>query len=688
MHLPASWPDWLFSAKTFAASMLALYIALAAGLSRPYWAMAAVYVVANPLSGATTSKALYRALGTMLGAAGSVFLLPVFSNSPELFCLAMAIWTGCFLFISMLDRTPRSYVFMLAGYSLPLIALPAVTDPSTIFDVAIARTEEITLGIICASLVHALVLPVRVGPVLGRQAAGWLRDAGTWAGAILKGEEGTGPTLERQRLAADIRTMDMLISQLGYDTSVAGTTRLARELRGRMALLLPLLSSLGDRLDAVRATGEEPEGLDALRKDVLAWIEDDFDDGDTTAVRLRAAIAALEPKADDGVRWNDLLLSSALERLGEIVDVWQDCRALRARIALGEKVGPWKPVFHNRRVVGPARHYDFGLLAFSCASVVLAILASCVVWLGTGWEEGAGCVIMTAVGASFFAALDNPAEQIRAFTIFMIVSVVVSGIYLFAVLPFVHDYLGLVLVFAVPFLLAGRLVARPQFTMLAMLLAVNTASFVGLQASYSADFASFVNGNMASVGGGVFALVWTLVTRPFGAAFAARRLVRAGWADLAETARGASNDDSQHFAGRVFDRLAQLVPRLAQAVDNDVAAADLLLELRIGMNVLDLQRARATLPADQRALIQPVLDAIAATFRERLKAGVVGEPDRRLLAAIDNALETFSDSQDRVAMRPVLQALVGLRRAFFQGEPGPALVVPAIPSSPLALAAE
>ncbi len=55
MTLP-SWRDWLFSGKAFLASMLALYIALAFDLPRPYWAMAAVYVVANPLAGATSSK--------------------------------------------------------------------------------------------------------------------------------------------------------------------------------------------------------------------------------------------------------------------------------------------------------------------------------------------------------------------------------------------------------------------------------------------------------------------------------------------------------------------------------------------------------------------------------------------------------------------------------------------------------
>ncbi len=60
--------EWLFSVKTFIAAMVALYLGLWFELPRPYWAMATVYIVSNPFVGATRSKALYRALGTMIGA--------------------------------------------------------------------------------------------------------------------------------------------------------------------------------------------------------------------------------------------------------------------------------------------------------------------------------------------------------------------------------------------------------------------------------------------------------------------------------------------------------------------------------------------------------------------------------------------------------------------------------------------
>lgn len=676
--------DWVFSLKAFVASMLALYVALAAGLERPYWAMAAVYVVANPLAGATTSKALYRALGTFIGAAGSILLLPMFSSAPELFLVVVGLWTGVLLFVSLLDRTPRSYVFMLAGYTLPLIALPTVTAPETIFDVAVSRAEEITLGIVCAALVNSLFFPARIGPVLGRQIAGWMRDAGAWASAVLTEDTGAGATRERQRLASDIRAMDMLISQLSYDTANQATVRAAHELRGRMALLLPLLSSLDDRLAALRASGEPVPGIEALRLRLLDWMCSEQDQASEEADTLLAQIAALEPDVEEGAQWPALVLSSALERMKELVNLWEDCRQLRRQIALGDRGGRWRPSFRMRRTVGKVGHYDFALLAFQVGLVVMATIASGLVWLLTGWNEGAGCVIMTAVCCSFFAALDNPINQIRSFILWMTISVGASAVYLFALLPLAHDFAGLVAMFALPFLLVGTLVSRPQFNMIAMLLAVNTASFVGLQANYSADFGAFINSSIASVLGGIFALVWTLATRPFGAALVAQRLVKAGWADLAATSRSGRNADEKAFAGRVFDRLGQLVPRLAQGVSEDVAAADLLVELRVGINVLDLQRLRHKLTSLQHRRLQQLLDAIARFYGTRAATGRAVDPPASLLGAIDETLCDFIQGVEPGLRRNVVQALVGLRLALFAGAPAP--VVPARPMAPPDLA--
>jgi uncharacterized membrane protein YccC len=133
--------DLIFALKTFAASMLALVIALAMDLPRPYWAMATVYITSQPLAGATSSKALFRVIGTLVGATMTVALVPNLINAPELLCLAIALWVGFCLYLSLLDGTPRSYLFMLAGYTVALIGFPSVSAPDAIFDTAVARLD-------------------------------------------------------------------------------------------------------------------------------------------------------------------------------------------------------------------------------------------------------------------------------------------------------------------------------------------------------------------------------------------------------------------------------------------------------------------------------------------------------------------------------------------------------------------
>lgn len=175
MKLPTA-QEWTLSVKTFSAAMLALGIGLAAGLDRPYWAMATVYVASQPLSGTTRSKAVFRLSGTLLGAAAAVVLVPNFAGSPEILSLALAAWTAACLALSLLDRTPRSYVFMLASYTAAIIGFPSVGAPDAIWDTAVARSEEIGLGIVCASLVASLVFPRHVGPVVAQRTEAWLRD--------------------------------------------------------------------------------------------------------------------------------------------------------------------------------------------------------------------------------------------------------------------------------------------------------------------------------------------------------------------------------------------------------------------------------------------------------------------------------------------------------------------------------
>jgi len=685
--------DWLFSVKTFAAAMLALYLGLVFELPRPYWAMATVYIVSNPFVGATRSKALYRALGTALGASAAVLCVPPFVESPYLFSVVVALWTGTLLYLAISDRTARSYVFLLAGYTMPLIALPAVFSPANVFDLAITRTEEILLGIVCASVVGSVILPNRLAPTIIERTDGWFRDAVVYAAETLSGRiAGASISACRQRLAATVNALELLLSQLAYDDTPPDVLTLAHALRGRMQLLLPIMSSLADPLvallDGQRA---RPAGLEALLADVVKWISTPLRPASEgvrpypEADALRERIAALQPPPAALATWQGALLSNALWRLEQVVDVWQDCRALRHLLTAEE--GTWQPRFHHWRVGGTERYFDRGIMLFSTASAVGAIVLACALWISSGWNDGAGAVTLAAIACCFFAALDDPAPQVFKFFTATAASVALAGLYLFVVLPNVHDFPMLVILFAGPFILVGTLIPRPQFNLATMLVAVNTATFISIQDAYDADFFIFLNSNLAGLAGLLYAYLWTRVTRPFGAELAAARLMRSSWADVVLSASKKPIEDQRNLAARMLDRLMQLIPRLAATDDNFHPSIESFRDLRIAFNAVDLRRLRPKLGGEAPAAIDGVLDGIRSHFETCVARRTRQPVPESLMSTIDVALARITAQRvDSAAnstpastrqLRDALHALVGLRLSLF-----PATIASLTPPGP------
>src|SRR6185295_6679459 len=263
----------VFSLRTFAAAMLAFAIALLLDMPRPYWAMASVYITSNQLTGATRSKAVYRILGTLIGAAGTIILVPNLVNAPELLSLGIALWVGICLYLSLIDGTPRSYVFMLAGYTVALLGFPVLSMPQATFDIVVSRVQEIILGIICASVFAMLVLPRSVASVITAQADAWLAGARRLGVDVLVGRGSDQERdKERIRLAAAASEIDQLGRHLGYE--VAASTNVAQglqRLRQHMLSLLPLLGSIEDRKLAIKSDGEASAHVAAVCARIARW---------------------------------------------------------------------------------------------------------------------------------------------------------------------------------------------------------------------------------------------------------------------------------------------------------------------------------------------------------------------------------------------------------------------------------
>ncbi|MFK3847755.1 FUSC family protein [Stenotrophomonas sp. NPDC078853] len=652
---------WMFSIKTYLASITALYIGLAGNLSRPYWAMATVYIVSQPLLGPTRAKGVYRILGTLLAGAATLLMLPHLVETPLLLSAAMSLWLAGCLFLALLNRGPRGYAFLLAGYTTAFIGFPAVTSPELIFDTVVARSEEIILGTVVAVLFAALVFPASVRPMLTGRIGNWMGDAAQWCRQILEGGRAHAP---RNQLAADLVQFEALIEFLRRDDPRhAGAAVSMQQLRERMLLLLPVLSSIADRLGALRRHGDGlPEGLETLVEDIRHWLEAATDS--PTHDQLRTRISALKPQVDGDLQ--HLQLASLLLRLEELVDLWADCRALHQAIEQGRAPQHASHYRLSTRSVAESRHVDYGMAMFSALSAGIALMSYCVLWIGLGWEGGGNGAMMAAVAAAFFAAQDDPAPSMMSFLLWAVVASVVAGIYLFGIFPAVHDFGLLVLLLAVVFLPLGVLLHHPKTMLFALPLTVNLVALLSVQNTYSANIQSFVNAAVAMFIGIGFAVVMTRLFRSVGAEWTARRLVRQGWTTLAEAAEGRGQQDRERFAARMLDLLGLLAPRLAATPEgSDIASVDMLTEARVGLNILQLRRARLDLPERSREAVERILAEIAAHYRRQVAARRPLHGDDALRERLDASLSRVGGVAASKARDEALMGLVGLRFALF-----------------------
>ncbi|HEY0218634.1 MAG TPA: FUSC family protein [Afipia sp.] len=657
--------DPIFALKTFAAAMLALVIALWIDLPRPYWAMATVYITSQPLAGATSSKALYRVLGTIIGAVACVIVIPNFVNAPELFCLVVALWIGLCLYLSLLDGTPRSYMFMLAGYSIAIIGFPAVSTPGTVFDDAVARVEEISLGIICAGLISTTVFPRSVAPAVLTRVETWLATARSVAVDVLTGQGAEeARRVQRLRLATEAVEIETLGVHLAHDRLTdINTVRGLRVLHQHMLMLLPILASINDRIAAFgeRLHVDHP-GLARLIADTTSWVANDACDKQV-ARDLIAAIEAQRPSLRVDSPWERIMVVSMMARLRELIELLQDCRTLQRVIATSRNPARVRLTFNRDAGAAPARHRDHALALWSASGAFVTVLLSCAFWIGAGWTDGASAPMMAAVACSFFAAQDDPAKGIRGFGIWSAVAIVIVAIYLFALLPQTTNVELLIAMLAPTFLFIGLLISRPSTSFTGMALGANTATLLALQDTYGADFTSYINSSIAFLVGMIFAVTVTLVARSVGSEWIAQRLVRTGWRDLAVAAERRGNNDRARFIGVALNRLGMLVQRLAVVSESDLRDIDSLSQLRVGLNIIDLRRARHHLMPATLRVIDDTLDAMAGVFRKHRG----GPMPTELLERIDSALDRTASDRDPVVRDEALIGLAGIRSGLFPG---------------------
>jgi uncharacterized membrane protein YccC len=624
----------LFSAKCFAAAMLAYYISLRIGLPKPFWAIITVYIVSQTSAGASFSRGVYRFAGTCVGAVATVAIVPNFANDPVLCSVILAGWIGLCLFFSQLDRTPRAYAFVLAGYTASLIGFPSVLDPGALFDTASLRVQEISIGILCTILVHRYVLPRPMTGQFTDKLSAMLQDARRLAGDAL-----TGTLEEKQRdrdqLCVDLLTLRGLATHLPYDpASVTLPRETLHLIHDRLARLLPLTAEIEDRVSFLGiGGGVANDELTALVSDVRAWIaasevEEDEAAATRLIVRARSVKRLLRPPRCERVDAN--LAGHLAEMIGQL----HDCDRLRQNTNAS-----WRSrtasLHGAKRAKGYVHHRDPWMAARAALGSIVGILSGCAFWIWSGWPDGGMAVSILGVCCTLFGNFDAPVPFVIQYMIGLIYGVLISFVYSFVILPQVTSFAVLVAVLAPAYLLAGSLQARLPTAFMAMGITLTIPILSRLGTNYAGDFAASLNTVVALFAAVGFGAVSMSLFQTVPVDVSIKRLHRMIRRDVGHRAMGGWPNEA-HWTSLMIDRAALLQPRLkaSRNADPDILG-DTLRHLRIGYVAGQLRKAMPQEWGEARTALDELLSSIAACFGGRKPATPAD------LNGIDQRIETL-----------------------------------------------
>ncbi|MCY1393843.1 p-hydroxybenzoic acid efflux pump subunit AaeB [compost metagenome] len=634
-----------FAVKTLLAGGLALWCAFRFDLDQPQWALMTVFIVSQPLSGMVIAKGIFRLLGTLVGTAMAVVMIALFAQTPWLFLLAISLWIGLCTAASTTLRNHVSYAFVLSGYTVAIIGLPATLQPLGVFDQAVARCTEICLGILCASFVSATLWPRRVEANLDRQArATWL----------------AGMQAARSEIGEQTREARSLLAALGkiVEVDVQRDHAWFEGYRGRQrARALRVLSR--DLLSLLRTARGVARQRTLLEEADARWLQPWIDElqaclenprtAEMQALRERLAAAARDEDLPNDLRY---CLARCSVLLRKAVDAERSVQA----VASGEldASAPGNLSWHR----------DWLMALFSGGRSALALLCMSVFWMATAWPGAIGGMLLTAVICSLFAGRDNPAALGMAFLRGILYAIPAAALVTQWLLPQWNGFPLLCMALGVPLFFGALGMATPALAGVATSFAIHFITLVAPRNQMHYDLAALLNsaqGVLIGVGSAV--LLFRLLSLP--PHWLSRRLIEATCIDLGRLTRRPLAQAENWFGGRMADRLIRLARHYTLLPESGQQRwQDGLLALDLGNELIHL---RACL-AGARGVLRKARERFLGNLGDILEAGP-GEGRERQLEAICLDLEKALDA-DRAGQnepnRLARAALVQMRRTWRQ----------------------
>lgn len=670
--------------KTVIAACMAAGLATLLELPQPRTAVITVFVLMQPMSGMVLAKSFYRFLGTVFGTLAAIGIAEIFPHSPELYLTAIAVWCALCTGASVRYRHFRWYGWVLAAYTVTLIAIPAPPHPGDIFLVAGARAAEVAVGMLCSTFVSMLIFPLRAGDAflttLRKRYADLAKLTSDFLGGTASWQEFD------QRFAVVVDGMANLEAARVFATFegpfMRTRTRRFAKLNDEFAHACSRLHALRQWIRRLENSKSEivlarlqPHlhvlaqiiGSDthfALPKDIAP---------DRVAIRIRGFRSRfIEAIPRDRVAVLDA--SSAM-----VVEFDTACEILLRFVAGFIRYALTYESLHRDRhrlekVSTPyhvtADHYAIG---FAALRSLLVVAIAAWFWQVTAWPSGAYAVVGAAMAGPLSSLSTNPAKLTWRMALGTAMSVVVAYIYLYDISPSIKGFPLLCVVLAPTLAIGAYLLALPAAAGFGVGFSVFFA-FLAIPGTIVGDTPQLLinDGIALAASMGISALIFATICPP-DMPWLTRRSEHTLRRQVSYAALSPLRGLEQRFQSATHDAMSQLGQLHLKSPQRKQAAWRWTLSaLEIGYATMDLRRHMLTFDVDDTstAPCRQTVDLVVRCLAELFAA-----PNRRHVAnathAVDRSIaelnQTIHDNlaAGRVArIRRVLCCLHFLRAAL------------------------
>ena len=594
LALPGFMPDAIgFATRTTLSLLLAYLVAFAIQLDTASSAGLCVAIVAQPTPGMALSKAVYRAIGSILGGAAALVLVAAFPQDRTMLLMGFTLWLGACTFVAALLRDFRSYGAVLCGYTVGIIALSGIDTPDAALLTTLNRVAAILIGIAAVAVVNLLLSGTTAFTDLVAALEQRLSTADTLALSALAGYPLPKEPLPA-RVGVDILS---LRTQAGYAAAEMPEGRVRRA--GATAAIAGLLGMLS----ATRAlsTGLQ-QPADGATRDAMA--------------AASSQIGGAAPRATLQMTPATPLAAALLDRANELLCqrdiVVEGLRTLKE--GSGHAIDVHLPV-----------HLDMVGAGLSAARTIISVALGSVFCIYAGWSGASLLLVQQAAFTALLGMAPNPSAAAVGMAAGLPFAAGAAGLVGFLLLPQASGFVPFALALT-PFAFAAGLATRHPKTApyspglllyLTLLLSpANTESF---------DLATFLNTVLVQVMALLFMVLAFRFVLPVSRA---RRLLRV--ADAIGRQLRRSLDGRSPRQGAIAARCLR-VDRLAQAqiwLGKPTPARVAVLERLSAFSELDsaLRRAWAGMRALGLAMPPRNPDALETASRELLSGERAAEP--------------------------------------------------------------